>query len=351
MATQSRLETDRLNSKLSDRLDEQVKFTQTICAQPQQFDFYLALRLVENFSPDKPLIGTAKRPSTEFWRFGQSPELTFAPASFASAAQTASGKLKLKIRFFGLFGPHGALPLHLTELAYERDRNFGDATMCAFADIFHHRAISMFYQIWRQAQPAANRDRPAQDRFMDFVGALAGHAGPNWHELDQVPAVSKRFFAGHLGRLAKTPEGLEQILSTFFKVPVKVKTFAARWMDLPLSEQTYLGARGPLAALGQGATIGRRVFDAQSNIEIVFGPMNANSYKAMLPGGVALDRAKDWVNSYLNGEWFVRSRHVLKAEEVPALVLGQGAQLGWTSWLGKKTNTVPAADLTISNYY
>jgi len=38
----------------------------------------------------------------------------------------------------------------------------------------------------------------------------------------------------------------------------------------------------------------------------------------------------------------------LKKEEVPALKLGVKGQLGWTTWLGRRTSATDAADLYLN---
>jgi type VI secretion system protein ImpH len=329
-----------------------LAFVEAILAQPERFDFYQALRTLEGLYPESPPIGQAKRPGAENFRLGQSPLLTFAPASLSGAEHSKSGKLRILIRFFGLFGPQGPLPIHLTELAHERDLNFGDPTLRRFADIFHHRAISFFYMIWRQAQPAANRDRPQEDRFMDFLGALVGQNGPSLKSVDPkhgpfVPAQSKRYFAGQIGRLAKTPEGLASILSEFFKIPVQVKNFRPHWMNLSRDDQSSLSGPSALRCLGRGAVLGRRVYDAQHSIEVVLGPMDFASYEAMLPEGRAMKSLKEWLKIYLGGELFVQTRHLLKADEVPTIVLGRQGKLGWTTWLGRRSNPEAAEELAL----
>ena len=336
MVSENRTETDR------------IAFIEQIIEQPARYDFYLALRTLETLYPESPLIGQARRPAQEHLRLGQSPQLSFAPASLTQAQLSKAGKLRIIVRFFGLFGPQGALPLHLTELAHERDLNFGDATLRRFADIFHHRTLSMFYAIWRQAQPVVQRDRPEQDRFIDLLGSLVGLAGLSAYEVDPVPAVSKRYFAGHLGRLAKTPEGLEAILSNFFGVKVQVHSYHPRWLTLARQEQTSLSGLPQLRSLGMGATLGRRVYDAQHSIALMVGPMDLPSYEAMLPGETTLLRMKAWLKSYLGGEWFISSRHLLVADQVPSTQLGKMGRLGWTSWLGKRHSSAPAADLQLS---
>ena len=57
----------------------------------------------------------------------------------------------------GLFGPQGALPLHLTAYALERRDRANDRTFVDFCDIFHHRLLCMFYWAWADARPQVPR--------------------------------------------------------------------------------------------------------------------------------------------------------------------------------------------------
>ena len=125
---------------------------------------------------DKPRWGDALRPVDEPVRLGQDPDLSFAPAPLASFELGQDGAPpRLQVRLFGLLGPNGPLPLHLTEYARERLRHAGDPTLSRFLDLFHHRFLALFYRAWAQAQPHVNRDRPNDDRFAVYVGAFVGH--------------------------------------------------------------------------------------------------------------------------------------------------------------------------------
>ena len=92
-----------------------------IAAAPHRHDFFQALRQIEAWHADKPRLGTARRPVDEPVRLGQAADLAFASASIASVdLADRSGRPRLEVLFFGLFGPNGPLPLHLTAYARER---------------------------------------------------------------------------------------------------------------------------------------------------------------------------------------------------------------------------------------
>ena len=87
--------------------------------------------------------GEAERPAAEPVRLGQDPELAFAPAPLAwFGAEPGAAKPRLQVRLFGLFGPNGPLPLHVTEFARDRLHNAADRTLCRFLDVFHHRFVA-----------------------------------------------------------------------------------------------------------------------------------------------------------------------------------------------------------------
>jgi len=103
----------------------QALFAQVELA-PWDFDFYALLRRIESLHPQAPRIGQTLRPSQEPLRLGQVAELDFAPAPIVHFDRKGPGAGRLGVRFFGLLGPHGPMPLHLTEYVRERRHQHGD---------------------------------------------------------------------------------------------------------------------------------------------------------------------------------------------------------------------------------
>ena len=119
---------------------------QQLAQEPYAFDFFQAVRRMDCQHPDKPRTGESARLADDLVRFGQEPSLTFAPATLQSFQRQRSGASRLVQRFFGMFGPQGAMPTHITEYVRERIRNHGDHTLWRFFDIFHHRMTALFYR-------------------------------------------------------------------------------------------------------------------------------------------------------------------------------------------------------------
>jgi type VI secretion system protein ImpH len=327
------------------RETDAVAFLAALAQAPYRYDFYQTLRRLECLHPRHPRWGRALRPVDEPIRLGQDPDLSFAPAPLASLETSRSKVPRLQVRLFGLFGPNGPLPIHLTEYARERLHHAGDPTLSRFLDIFHHRLLALFYRAWAQSQPHVNRDRPDDDRFTLYVGSFIGLAPASFRHRDAVPDLAKLFHVGALIRQVRNAEGLVHILQHFFRVPVGIEEFVGGWMALSSRERTYLGVPG--APLGSGAVLGRRVWDRQHKFRISLGPLTLRQYESFLPGGQPLRTLVDWVRTYLCFELDWDVRLVLNRTEVPGLMLGRGPRLGWTTWLGARRSSLDAGDLCL----
>jgi type VI secretion system protein ImpH len=325
------------------RTTDALTFFAELAAAPYRYDFYQTLRRLECLYDEKPRWGRALRPIDEPVRLGQDPDLSFAPSPLASFETRGDRAPRLQVRLFGLFGPNGPLPLHLTEYAHERLTHAGDPTFSRFLDIFHHRFLALFYRAWAQAQPSVNHDRPRDDRFTVYVGSFAGIAPPSFRNRDAVPDLAKLFHVGALIRQVRNAEGLEQILAHFFRVPARIEQFVGHWLRLETRERTRLEADG--APLGAGAVLGGRVWDRQHKFRIHLGPLTLEQYESFLPGGAPLRKLVDWVRMYLCYELDWDVRMLLTQSEVPKLSLGGSTRLGWTTWLGRRRKATPADDL------
>jgi type VI secretion system protein ImpH len=343
------------------RETDAVAFLAELAATPYRFDFYQTLRRLECLYHAQPRWGEALRPLDERVRLGQDPELSFAPAPLSALEYGIDGRPpRLQVRLFGLLGPNGPLPLHITEYTRERLRNAGDPTLSRFLDIFHHRFIALFYRAWAQAQPHVNRDRPDRDRFVKYVGSFIGVSSPVFHGRDSLPAVAKLFHAGTLVRHVRNTEGLRAVLEHFFRVPVQIEEFIGHWMVLSDRDLTLLGRQG---TLGRGAVLGRRVWDRQHKFRVHLGALTLRQYESFLPvapkpsgeGGpvtgqlnrTPLEKLVDWVRFYgcMELDWDARLR--LLKSEVPPLTLGRGRRLGWTTWLGTRRMDRDAEDVCL----
>ncbi|MFO3706443.1 type VI secretion system baseplate subunit TssG [Xanthomonas codiaei] len=314
--------------------------------QPQAFELFEALRRLECAHPAQPRLGQAARPLEEAVRLGQRASLEFPPRDIDSLQVAADGRPPtLRTLALGLFGPHGALPLHLTEHAIERE-GAGDPTFAAFADIFHHRMLALWYRAWADARPTVQMDRPGEDRFGARLDALTGVDQPALRGRDAMPLAARRHFAGRLVAQARNAEGLRAVLVGVFDVPLQVQEFVANWLPLPEEGRLRMGRAA--ARLGQEATLGALARNAQHRFRLRIGPLDIARYRQFLPGGDALEVLTATVRGYVGDEQAWDLQLVLAREDVPMPVMGQGQRIGLSLWLGHYRHPRDADQLVLA---
>ncbi|GLQ87416.1 type VI secretion system baseplate subunit TssG [Dyella flagellata] len=325
-----------------------VALENALRGQPEAFEFFEALRWLESAHPGRPRFGRSTKPAEDPVRLCQTPSLEFAPRTVDRFEPQANGKPpRMYGLFFGLFGPNAPLPLHLTEYALDRKHNSRDGTFIAFADIFHHRMLSLFYRAWADSQPTIQLDRPGEDRFSLYMGALIGLSTPNLQSRDALPDRYKHFFAGRLLAQARNGEGLKHLLEHFFGIPVRVIEFVAEWMRLPDSAHLKLGQSREVAGLGLTAVLGEHVWGAQQRFRLRLGPLTRAQFNNFLPGGEALRQLMAAVKTYVGEEKAWDVQLVLKRDEVPTTRMGQSGRMGLTTWLGQRQEQTDADQVVL----
>jgi type VI secretion system protein ImpH len=342
--------------------------------EPHGFDFYQAIRLLDCAEPDKPPTGQSKRVADDVARFGQDASMSFAPSTLSQVQPKAPGRpRRFWQRFLGLLGPNGPLPLHLTQYARDRIRDRGDITFVRFLDLFNHRMVSLFYRAWARVRPTVSWEKPASDRFGDYVGSVLGIGMPSLQHRDALPDLPKRHFAGLLGCQTRNADGLLTLLRAYFCFPVEMEEFVGQWIELPPGTRCLTGLSS--SKLGVTTTVGSHVWDCQQKFRIVIGPLSLPDYYRMLPGGgkqdhqsqaqapdrppgphlgepprrrESLDAMIAAVRNYVGDELDWELQLILRREETPPVKLGELGQLGWTSWMPAEVMTRDPDDLVLS---
>lgn len=304
-------------------------------AEPHRFTLFAALRLLEQCFPSSPRLGESRKAADDPVRLGQIPSLSFAPSDVTGFRESAGGgPPRLEQYSFGVFGPNGSMPLHLTEYAFERGRQREDPTLTDFVNLFQHRLTSLFYRAWAEAEPASCCDRPESDRFLQYVGALLGLGTASARSRDAAPDRAKLSRVAHFAPQPRSADGLESVLTDYFGLAVEVRQFVGEWMDVPRELCCRIGRDPASASLGLTAALGAMSWQCQHKFEIAIGPLALGSFADFLPGSRGLAELAALVRLYTNDEWGWQLRLLLRDVEVPGVRLGSSGQLGWTTWLG-----------------
>ncbi len=313
--------------------------------RPWELDFFQAVRRLECIRPGSVPLGSSSRLADDPVRFGQEPSLAFAPSTVAGWTEREAGVPRFTVHFFGLLGPNGPMPLHMTEYARDRVINAQDSTLARFLDIFHHRMIGLFYRAWALNQKTVSHERAESDRFSAYIASLFGLGMESLCDRDAVPDTGKLFHAGYLACHTRNAAGLRGLLENYFGISVRVMEFVGRWMEVPAEARCRVGA--PTARLGATAIVGARIWECQQRFRVRFGPMRLAQYERLLPGGTSLARLTSWIALYAGPELQWEAQLVLRAAEVPSCRLGQAGRLGWTTWIRSGPTTTDRGDLVL----
>lgn len=320
-------------------------FWQRLEAEPYHSDLFQVLRRLDAQGGSAWPLGRAPNPRDEPLRLGQEASMSFAASTLAAVRRRPNSPLyELSVFSFGLFGPNGPLPLHLTEYVRERVQHHGDHTLQDFCDLFHHRLMLLFYRAWADAQPTVSLDRADCGNFDHYLACLIGQ-GPSSGPQDSLPRHAKYSLAGHLTRQCRDAEGLERILRHYFELPLRIVQNYPTWLLIAPPERAQLTSGRNVARLGRGMLLGKARLDLQHGICIELGPLSLTDYQNFLPGAIRTVELRDWVRQYLGLEFFWRVRLLLRQEDVHGARLGGLAQLGLSSWCGLRQHAESASDL------
>lgn len=288
-----------------------------LAVNPQEFDFFQAVRLLQH-SGIKP-------------HFCNDNTLHFAVNSITKV-ETINDQVTLCLSFMGLTGSQGVLPEHFTELLLQRFEQ-KDTTLADFLDIFNHRVLTLFYEVWQRHQLTLSRQTTRAEA-LELLYALSGHP----KALQGHPALSQDnqiHYAGLLASQVRSSAGLRAILQDHFELPIVIESYIGEWLAISAEQSTRLQGRDAYNRLGMDTILGRRVWHVQNRYRVQVGPLNYLQFQRLLPNGDWLQAMEKIIEFYVGIEFRFDCSLMLPSQEIPSCELRQTAalQLGWNTWL------------------
>jgi type VI secretion system protein ImpH len=301
--------------------------------EPWEHDLFLALRTIERSFPDRPRIGDSATVREEFVTLGEDPYLDFPASNISRVDQDREGRLRLFVKFLGLLGPQGPLPLSTTSEAYGWSLSRDDA-FARFLDLFNNRFLQLFFRAWADARPIAQHDRPDLDRFATYLGSAIGIGSPIFRDLDSVPDAAKLGLAGLLGPKARSATRLQNAVAALFGVDVEIEEFIGAYLPFDSSDRSRIGQKH--ARLGVDLLVGSSVFSVEDKIRLRITTKSMADYERFLPSGDQCEPVADLVFFYIGHELDWDLELALPAREVEPVCLGTFGRLGYTTWIQNK---------------
>ena len=298
--------------------------------EPWRFDFFSVLRKLERTYPDRPRIGDNSARREEYVDLGQDPYMDFPASNLARVTTAEDGRLRVYIKFLGMLGPQGALPLATTEESMSWVLMRDDA-FPRFLDLINHRFLQLFFRAWSDARPIAQHDRPKQDRFIAYVGSMIGLGSSPFRYLDSVPDPGKLAFAGLIAPQAKSASRLKNFIAGLFDVKVEIEQFVGNWLTFDPADRTGIGRTH--SNLGVNVLVGASVFSVQDKIRIRIYTKNMRQFERFLPSGDLCEPLADAVYFYVGDQLEWETELAIPAGETEPTKLGSFGRIGYTSWM------------------
>ncbi len=315
---------------------------QELFDDPERFEFFQAVRILERMFPERASVGRDGLPSKEIVRFRSRASLAFPQSQIHEIIEvndefSEQTKNEMLVNFMGMIGPMGVLPNHYTELVITRARFGRDTSLWAFLDLFTHRAISLFFRAWEKYRFPVQYER-GNDHFTKFLLDFAGIGTRGLRGKLNLPDESLLPYGGLIAQKPHSAISIEKMLADYFDVKCEIQQFSGQWLALDDESITKVGTEN--SHLGLSVVIGTRIWDNQSKFRVVFGPLPFIRYQAFLPNGSAHKAATSMIRFMVGEESDFDLQLKLKAKEVPGCILTTRAKrrpmLGWTSFLKTK---------------
>jgi len=305
-----------------------LTFLEGTRATIRKWGLFALVRGAEARAQALPRVGRSRLPQQNIVDLAQSPTMGF-PDSTLDEIDIRGGRARVSGFWLGMTGPMGPMPTHITEFAVYEKKYARSRPLGRFLDLLAGRMLQLFYRAWADSQPAAQADRPDEDRFAYYVSTLTG-AYEGARADSALPARARLHYAGLLAG-QRNARGIEDALSHLLRQKVEVHEFQPRWRTFEKDDRTRLGQA--FATLGSDLVLGGRVRTASDAFRVVIRSTSLRDYESLLPTGgrfrILAEALDAFAPSHL--EWDV----ALEIEErlCPQAKLDGRTRLGWTTWM------------------
>ena len=303
------------------------------------FDFFQAVRLLEQANPDSPPVGGPGPYDQEAVRLRPNHSLGFPPGD-VDAVERLDGERELwrvTQNFMGLYGVESPLPPYFAEMVaqgyLEKD------PLREFLDIFNHRAVSLYYRAWKKNRLAAQIAPQDPDTVTLSLCAALGEDDPSAHTGWAIPPHRLLRYFSILSSGIRPAASLESMVSDYFGITgVKVRQLLPRSFRLQPHELSLLGDGGSNQSLGDSFVLGERVMDWTGQFRLSLGPLDQGSFLKLQPGEPEFAELVFLVKLFVRNQLDFDLELILENQEVQPMRLSAREPthaLGRNSWVAQ----------------
>lgn len=331
----------------------------------EKFSFFQATRLLQGVvrqwqtQGKQGPVGHDVFPENECIKYSVSSSLKFQPSEIYQITHAMDKPLvtqdsaDMQVSFMGLDGPSSTLPVFFTEMEVLRARA-KDTALKDFLQIFNHRLISLFYRAWEKYRLSYVYERHAlqgreKDAITEVFEALLGIDGPHLAQSLPIDSEQLLYYAGLFASPRRSASGLQESLSEFLGVPVKVNQFKGEWLDLLEEDRSRLPMhplKGKNNCLGVDMVIGEKFYTVEGKFELEVGPLACEHYEQFRPGSAKEEALIKFTELFVGANFVFDIKYLVESQHLEAWRIGgetsQDFLLGWNTWMhvDKKSNAL-----------
>lgn len=304
-------------------------------AQPYDFGFLQAVRIFQRLLRSNLKVGEAINAQDEVLSFSGRHTYSL-PSSDIYAVKFDNNKTVLEVNFFNIAGPHGAMPAPLAEQVSLNIREH-DYALRDFLDMFNHRLLTIYYKIAEKYSFVLSPEPLAKTVHGSVLTSIAGLSNDVEKYLSLDTATLAQY-AGILWQRPRSAAGLEQLLTDYFGIDVKVEQFVGSWVNIERRQRSFMGGkRGRNNKLGHTSFLGKRFWQAAHHFVVHVGPLDSNMFRLFVPTGEGYLEMCDLIRCYAPMEYTFQLKVALKdRQQLTPMKFGNESsdtRLGWTSVL------------------
>ncbi|EBP1800629.1 type VI secretion system baseplate subunit TssG [Salmonella enterica] len=239
-----------------------------------KFSFFNKVRVLlkKNLNTDESIDDVVD----EHFRFTSSLSLDAPDGQIENLYQDEKdGKYHLTLFDNGLTGAAGVLPVAYTEWLIERKLRYNDDAPKAFMDMFDHRMYCLSYLAWQKMHLSGDENRRDNNLLNNVLLSLGGVS-------PQTIRVTGLAYTAFYSQSVRSLAGLEQLLSSIYKIRVSINPFRGTFENTEPNEQSVLGHCQ--YTLGEGPVIGNVRWVVDSHFDVVLGPVDYKKAQEFMPG-------------------------------------------------------------------
>ena len=303
-----------------------------------EYQFYQLVERIHRIHQDSLEQALDIQPCQELIRYETNPALAFPKSDVCQAGieeRNSENKYYIQISFMGMHGGASPLPHHyLEKIAYEYHQETG--VRVPFFNFFNHRLITLLHRAWRKYRYYIRFSQDAEDRFSQNIFSLIGLNDAELRGDTPIPWSRLLTYVGMVTTRSRAPTMVAGIVAHCFDLErVEVKEWEQRYIDVPKVQTNRLGNCN--IRLAEDFVIGDRVLNIGSKFVVSIRGLNQNRFREFLPQGNSYMPLNRLIEFLLRDQLAYDLELGLIQEEVPPFRLHreEGANLGWTAFLGK----------------